>query len=120
MQSIAQRFTLIFLTNLGDVKFDSGFGTTFWGDALRGATQNLGQVTVAVHRAILDAMVQMQDEDADTDTYGSMLDDDRIKDATLLSYQLERTTGTLRLSIGLTNMAGASYTYVLPVQAVRI
>ena len=119
LQRLAQRFTLTFLTNLQDIQFDQTFGTTFWRDLYRGAAQNIGRVAVAVNRAMLAALAQMQAEDVDTDTYGDMEPDDQISRATLVNYAIDRTTGTLNIEISIQSQAGTSYTYVLPVQAVR-
>lgn len=118
MQKMAQRFTSIFFTMAGDVNFDQDHGTDFLVDVMRGAAQNIGQVAVAVNQAIVDVLEQMQSDDLDT-TYGDQPDDERIVNASLLDYRIDRATGTLFVRIELTNALGAAYTYVLPVQASR-
>ena len=119
MQKMAQRFTNTFLTAVGEVKFDQEFGTTFWSDLFRGVAQNLGQVAVAVVQAIMFAVDNLQGDDLQTDVYGELPDDERIADATLLDYSIDRNTGTLQIRIELVSAAGSSYVYTIPVQAIR-
>ena len=119
MQKLAQRFTNTFLSTTGDIKFDQEFGTTFWHDLFRGVAQNMGRVAVAVVQAIVATLDIMQADDSETELYGDIGDDERIVDATLLDYSIDRNSGTLILRIELTNRAGATYVYVVPVQARR-
>lgn len=119
MQKMAQRFTNTFLTIVGDVKFDQNFGTTFWDDLFSGAAQNLGRVAAAVVQAIMFAMDSIQEDDALTDVYGELPDDERLEGATLLDYSIDVNNGVLSIQIELTSLAGGSYTFVLPVQAIR-
>jgi hypothetical protein len=118
IQKLAQRYTLLLLTQVGDVFFDAEQGTTFWEDMLLGAAQNAGQVNMAFNFASIDAVSQMQLEDAD-DTYGSIPNDERISSATLTDFNVDRMSGTLYLEVLLTSQAGETYTYVLPVTVVR-
>jgi len=119
MQKMAQRFTNTFLTIVGDVKFDQNFGTTFWDDLFAGAGQNLGRVAAVTALAIMYARNNMGEDDANTEVYGEIPADERIKNATLLDYSIDVNNGVLSIQIELTSLAGGAYTFVLPVQAIR-
>lgn len=114
MQKLAQRFALTFLTRLGDVKFDLTFGTEFWVDLIQGSAQNAGQLQVTVTLAISDAMSSMLDDDAHDDIYGPIPADEQLADANILDCTVDTTSATIYLRIELTNQAGDTYVYVLP------
>jgi hypothetical protein len=118
MQKLAQRYTVLLLTQLTDVYFSPEQGTTFWQDMLRGAAQNSGQVTMAFNFASIDAVTQMQVDDGN-DVYGDIPDDERIQSATLLDFNVNVATATLYLSVLLRSRAGTTYTYVLPTTVAR-
>ena len=118
MQKLAQRYTVLLLTQLGDVHFAQDQGTSFWADMLRGAAQNAGQVTMAFNFASIDAVSQMQVEDGD-DRFGEIPDDERIRSATLSDFSVDVVNATLHLEVLLTNRAGDTYTYVLPTTVAR-
>ena len=118
MQKLVQRYTILLLTQLGTVKFATDQGTTFMADLMRGAAQNSGQVTAVVAFANLSVVQELAVEDANTDEFGSIPDDERLVSATLSDFTVNKATGVLSLIIKLVNAAGDSYTYVLPVTAI--
>ena len=113
MQKMAQRFAIVFLTQLGEVHFDQAFGTNFWYNLVHGSAQNTGQLQVAITLANTDAVSIMQNDDIST-VYGTVPEDEQIASATLLNFTVDTSTGTLYLQTSLTNQAGDSYVYVLP------
>lgn len=119
MQKMAQRFTNTFFTIIGDIKFDPEYGTTFWDDLFHGVAQNMGRVVSAITQAMLYALDAMQGDDTNTTTYGEIADDERIVEADLLDYSIDRNSGTLFIKIKLTSLAGDAYVYTVPVQAIR-
>jgi hypothetical protein len=118
IQKMAQRYTILLLTQLADVYFAQDQGTTFWADMIRGAAQNSGQVTMAFNFASIDAVAQMQVEDGDA-RFGSVVDDERIVSATLLDFSVDMVTATLYLRVLLRSRSGTTYTYVLPTTVTR-
>ena len=114
MQKLAQRFAVTFLTQLGDVEFDQTFGTEFWTTLVQGSAQNAGQLQVAITLAISEAVGIMNNDDANDTVYGAVPADEQLADASLIDFNVDTTTGTIYLQIELTNVAGASYVYVLP------
>jgi hypothetical protein len=118
MQKMAQRYTVLLLTQLADVHFAQDQGTDFWRDMLRGAAQNRGQVTMAFNFSSIDAVAQMQADDG-LAIYGTIPDDERIVSATLTDFDMNIATATLYLRVLLTSRAGDTYTYVLPTTVAR-
>lgn len=119
MQKLVQRFTNVFLTTIGEVKFDTTYGTNFWPDMLAGAAQNLGQVAVVVSRANAQARRIIDADDSEVDIYGEIPLDEQLDAVDLIDFNYDQVTGTLSLKQLITNRAGETYTYVIPVQAVR-
>lgn len=119
MQKMAQRFTILLLTRLGDIHFDQDAGTTFIVDMFRGASQSSGSVGSAFAFASTDVLQQMRQADRDVELYGPIPADEQIVNATLESFDVDYSTATLRLRISLENLEGSAYTYVMPVTVAR-
>lgn len=120
MQKLAQRFTNVFLTFVGDVYFDPTYGTTFWKEILGGATQNIGKVKVVVVKAIAQAKRIVDIENLDVDTFGDVPSDERLSKVQVLDVSIDRFSGTVSIQLEIRNVEGDAYTYVIPVQAVRV
>lgn len=119
IQKMAQRYTLLLLTELGDVHFDAEAGSSFWEDMIAGAAQNAGQVAFAFAFASSDAIEQMQREDNNSALYGEIPEDERIVSADLDEWSINYQSATLFLKVSLYNRLGDAYVYVLPAKVAR-
>ena len=120
IQKLVQRYTLLLLTRLGDVHFDTSQGSTLITDLMyNGLTRNAGSLQIAVAFANASVFSQMRLEDSRTDIYGDIPDDERLQSAAMTDFSVDFSTGTLYLTIQLISVAGNSYVYVLPTTLTR-
>ena len=119
MQKLAQRFTVLLFSQLGNIYFDQDQGTTMLRDVLSGGfSRNAGYLQIAVAFACSDVVSQMRAEE-DTDLYGALPTDERLVSATLVDFEVDLASATLYLKVQLTSVAGATYVFVLPTDIPR-
>ena len=119
IQKAVQRYALLLLTTVKDVNFDQRQGTNFLRPILSGNIQNRGAFQSLFVLANADVRNQLRAEDADTDLYGSIPDDERITNSALLDFDIDFNTATVTLRVGLTTAAGDTYTFIVPVTVPR-
>ena len=115
IQKLVQRYTLLLLTNLGDVKFDQEQGGDLLTSVLDGYVQDVGQLQYAFAAANSVVSTTLATEDLDVEAYGAPVDDESLALATLDDASLDRATGTAYLRILITTKAGTEFTFVVPV-----
>lgn len=119
IQKAVQRYALLLLTTVGDIKFAQKQGANFLRPILSGNIQNRGAFQSLFAIANADVRNQIKAEDANTDVYGEIPDDERITNSELLDFDIDFNTATVRLRVGLTTAAGDTYTFIVPVTVPR-
>jgi hypothetical protein len=119
VQKALQRYTTILCTALGDIHFDTLQGTDLLTSVSSGAITNNGVLLYVFALATRDTLRQMALDDADTDTFGAIPDDERIDSAELTDYSMDYTNATLSLTIQFTMVSGSAIVYVIPVSTAR-
>ena len=115
IQKLVQRYTLLLLTNLNDVKFDAEQGGDLLKLVLDGYVQDTGQLQYAFASANNRVVTQLNNDDLDGETYGTTPMDEMISEAILLDANVEKATSTAYLRIQIISQAGTEFTFVLPV-----
>lgn len=119
LQKLLQRYTILLLTNIGDVYLAPSQGTDFIANVLKGGGRSRGHIIRTWAFANVDVVAQLRREDNDTDLYGPVEDDERIARADLIDYTVNTSTSMLNLVIYIENEVGASSRYVVPVPVPR-
>lgn len=111
VQKVAQTWIILFLTERGTVLGDEERGTDF----LRAVRTGLIRVEddVPTYFGIAADKVQ-RTMDLDADGQG-LPDDERLDDAELTAYFIDRASSTLRLNITITAISGAGTDVVVPI-----
>lgn len=117
-QKAVQRYALIFLSTLGDVRFDPTFGTNFLISVAAGSIQNNAQLLNAFAVANAAVLTILEIEDSD-DTYGTIPDDERITAAELTDYEVDVSRGRILIYIQLTLASGDTTSFILPTTVPR-
>ena len=119
LQKAVQRYTVLLLTNLGDLRFDPDVGGTLVTEIASGNLQNLGYLYHVFALSNANALRILAKDDNDEAAYGIVPDDERLVSATVTDAYMDYTTGTVNLQVELTTAAGAGYAYVIPVNTMR-
>ena len=119
IEKAVQRYALLLLTSLGDVHFDVKQGADFIRPILNGNIQNRGRFQNLFALANASARNQLKSEDANTELYGSIPDDERVTNSSLLDFDINFETATVTLRVGLTTAAGENYVFIVPVTVPR-
>lgn len=111
IQKVAQTWTILFLTERGTVLGDEERGTDF----LRAVRTGLIRVEddIPTYFGVAADNVQ-RTMDLDAADQG-LPADERLDDAELDNYVIDRNSGLLRLNVGVTSIAGEGVDIVLPV-----
>lgn len=118
IQKAAQRYAVLLLTSAGDVKFAEDMGGELVVRLVRGTIQNMGYLRHIFSMANSNALRLLKADD-DSDTYGSLPDDERIVKAVLTDAVMDYSQGTLTLEVRLTTAAGDAFNFVVPINTAR-
>jgi hypothetical protein len=118
IQKLAQRYTSILLTAIGSVKFDVRHGSELIKDVTAGIGSK-GQLSAVFGLANDDTITQMRLDDNNPDVYGTLPDDERLINATLLDADIDVETSTAYLKIQLNTAAGDSLVFIVPTTTPR-
>ena len=118
LQKVAQRYAHLFLSTVGEVKFDRRQGALILSNILGGRVQNNGQLQVVFANANSNVLSQMRGDDA-ASVYGDIQPDERIVDARLVDSDIDFASSTVYLRVQILTQAGTTITYVVPVTASR-
>jgi hypothetical protein len=119
IQKVAQRYALLFLSTVGEVRFAPNQGALILSQVGGGRIQNRGQLQVAFAASNSTVLNQMKSDDSQFETYGEIPDDERILDAILLDFDIDFATSVVYLRVRLLTGAGTDIIYVVPVTAAR-
>ena len=119
VQKMLQRYVTLLLTPTGDPKFAPDSGSDLLAYVNSGSISDGGVLMYAFALASRSVIRYMNTDDEATDTFGTTPDDERIDTADLTDYAVDYSTGTLKLTIQFTTVAGTVIDYVVPVAAAR-
>ena len=119
IEKLAQRYALLFLSSVNTIRFAQDQGTDFMQAIAGGTVQRNDELLYLFASASGNVLQQMQRDDAELVTFGTVPDDEQIVDASLLDYEVNVATATILLRIQLTSAAGASITFIVPTTAPR-
>jgi hypothetical protein len=114
LQKLVQRYTVVFLTIQGDVKYAPTQGTNF--------VQNLNRGLIQTNESVLHQFIfansattsQLRSDDTNPDMGPTAPDDERIANASLLDFEIDYANARLVLQIAITNLQGETTIFVLP------
>lgn len=115
IEKLVQRYALLLLTNIGEVHFDQEQGGDLLKLLLEGYVQDVGQLNYAFASANNLVISQLNNDDLNTDTYGTIPPDEMIKEATLLDSSVDKATSTAYLRIQVISQADTDFVFVVPV-----
>jgi hypothetical protein len=119
IQKLVHRYAMLLLTTVTEVKFDQTQGTRLLRSVVAGTIQNRGQLQNTFADANSAVLAQMRADDADTDKYGTIPDDEAIVSTRLLDYDIDVQASSIFLRVRLTSRAGSGLTFIVPVTAPR-
>ena len=114
VEKVVQRYTLLFLTTVGDMIYDREQGTNFISAVMRGNIHDRAGLQTYFAASNDAVLAQMASDDAKTDVYGAMPLDEQIDSAQLLDFDIDFGTATVKLSVEITTKAGTSIEFVVP------
>ena len=108
IQKLIQRYAILFLTSLEDIKYDPNTGTTFLPAMFGGAINSPGRLTsyFAVGNSNVVSILKK-------DIVG-LPDDEILVSADLTDYNIDYARGWLYLRVTIINKAGDSTLFVVP------
>ena len=111
IEKLVQRFTLLFLTQLGTIKNCENEGTEFLSALISGNIYDLNTLKAAASAANKAVATQIAAEDEDLDTP----DDERLESSVVSDLGMDRANATVYVTVTLTTAAGETYKYTTPV-----
>lgn len=114
VQKCVQRYAKLFLTGLGSVKSDPDLGSELLHDMAAGMVSDEADLNHLCSMASTSAVIAMSEDDSDG-SFGDVPDDERLEYVELSPAEIDRSTGTARVSAAITTAAGESYEFVIPV-----
>lgn len=118
IEKAAQRYTVLLLTSLGNVKFAEATGGELVLRLVQGSIPNLGYLRHVFGMANSNALRVLAKDDADP-RFGTLPDDERITQAELADASVDYATGTVMLEVKLTTAAGTAYDFTVPINTMR-
>lgn len=112
VQKVAQTWLTLFMTERGTVLNKPTRGSNFFTSLRRGRIRT--EDDVVAEFAIAAEQVR-QTMDLDAAQAGNLPDDERLDEATLLDYTIDRTQGSLYLKVRIRTIAGDDRDIILPV-----
>lgn len=114
MQKLAQRYMITFFTAKGSVAFRPDYGSSFMPAINAGLLQSRTAVVQYFSFANIEVGQQLQLQDQLPEGV-DMPADEKFARAYLMDYAVNTSEARLYLKVKLESMAGAAYTFVLPV-----
>lgn len=111
IEKMAQRFALVFLTQLGTVRHRETEGTKLLDAIGLGRVYDESTLRAEAESANRLTREQIRKEDITMDTP----DDEALKSSSVIDLDLNRATATVFITISLTSEAGDTYTYITPI-----
>ena len=117
IEKAVQRYAKLFLTEAESVKFEPDTGNEFLSSIRKGMVPNRAYLDYLYNVANHNALRIIRADDADTETFGPIPDDERILTTDLLGLEIDYAKATVTVSVLITTYAGDTYTYITPVAA---
>lgn len=118
VEKAIQRYAVLLLSTLGDIKFAPGQGNTLLISIGGGLVQNTGYLNHLFGIGNAQTLRALAADDDDTQ-FGDIAADERIVAAVLLDSSVDYSTGTILLEVGITTGAGDTLSFVVPVSTAR-
>lgn len=115
IQKAIQRYVSLLLTTTDSVKGSGGIPNTLLSALRAGAVADQGYLRHLFNMANAAALDTIRADDYNIERFGSQPDDERIDSVELAGVTIDYDTSTLGLSLIFRTLAGADYTYILPV-----
>lgn len=115
MEKVVQRYTKLFLTRQGSVKFDQSAGGPIIGDMRAGKVQSVSYLSFVADLSSASAVREMKRDD-ENEVFGDQPPDERIDKATVVGVDLDERTSTAMVHVVLVTEAGSVYSFVVPVR----
>ncbi len=112
VQKVAQTWASLFMTDLGSIPLDPARGTGFMTAIRIGRIQVDGDVEAEFNLAA-DRVRRTMDQDANE--AGDLPDDERLDEAILVDFEIDRLASRLYLKVNIRTIAGDDRTIFLPV-----
>ena len=119
VEKLVQRYAKLFLTNRGELGYNTAEGTDFIQALIQGAIQDQAGLQAQFAAANELVLNQLQEDDNKQDIFGAIPDDERIANTQLLDSRVDFASSTVMLSIRLTTLGGTDVTFVLPATTIR-
>lgn len=110
VEKLAQRYALLFLTQVGTVKNRESEGSNFLG--LLGAGQIYDENTLRSAAAAANKTVSTQIKVADRNL--GTADDEALDTADVTDTSVDRATASVSVTVAITTVAGERYVYTIP------
>lgn len=117
IEKAVQRYAKLFLTHTGSCKLAPNVGSDLIARAKTGNISNLAVLDMLYAEANRNALNAIRSDDEDTDTFGSIPDDERIVNTTLVDMELDYSTSSIKIHVFITTAAGNTFTFIIPVQS---
>lgn len=113
-QKLAQRYAVLFTTVTGSDIMDPDFGTTLFGRIDHGNFGGYTEVNLLANEANIATKQRIIAADNNTDTYGKIPDDEKLKDSWISRVVVDKNARTIDVFVKILTVAGEDITFVVP------
>lgn len=117
IEKAVQRYAKLFLTHIGSCKMAPNVGSELIARVKTGNISNMAVLDMLYSEANRNALNAIRSDDEDTDTFGSIPDDERIVNIRLVDMEMDYKTSSIRIHVFITTAAGDTFTFIIPVQS---
>jgi len=119
VQKLVQRYALLLLSTVETIHFDEEQGASLISSLLGGIVQNRGRLQNIFGLANNRVRQQLNKDDLQTEVFGTVPDDERLKSAILLDFDVDTANSLVYLRVKLITVAGTSLEFIVPTTAPR-
>jgi hypothetical protein len=117
IEKAIQRYTKVFLTTINSVRLDPSVGNSIYRSIKIGNVPNISYLNHLYAIANLNTISTIRKDDENTETFGSIPDDERIVSTSLEDIRMDRNSGTIKIQVFINTASGDSFTFVIPVES---
>ena len=117
IEKAIQRYTKVFLTTINSVRLDPSVGNSLYRSIKIGNVPNISYLNHLYAIANLNTISTIRKDDENTETFGSIPDDERIVSTSLEDVRMDRNSGTIKIQVFINTASGYSFTFVIPVES---
>lgn len=118
-QKAVQRYTVLLLSTADNIRFAADQGNILLVSIAAGAIPNSGYLGHLFGVANAQVLRQLAVDDSEVETYGTIPDDERIVQASLVNAGVDYASGTLELEIEIKTASGDALEFLVPVSTLR-